>query len=281
MKILTFIILIALPAIADQKPFDVETCRNCHDAQVATLERTYHGKLVQSCAQCHGDVAKHVETSDPAAVFSMKKASASEVNNKCLTCHEKARQANWRGGMHERRGVACTSCHGIHSFQSVRSQIKTARASETCFTCHPAIRAQVMRTSHHPIREGRIDCGDCHDPHDSRNAKYISAASINDKCYSCHTEKRGPFMWEHAPVRENCMNCHTPHGSNHDKLLVAKRPYLCQRCHSNTRHPGTLYDLRGTIAGASPNNREISRACQNCHANIHGSNAPSGPYLGR
>ena len=42
-------------------------------------------------------------------------------------------------------------------------------------------------------------------------------------------------------MRENCLNCHNPHGSNHDKLLVSQQPWLCQRCHLNTRHPGTLY----------------------------------------
>jgi DmsE family decaheme c-type cytochrome len=110
----------------------------------------------------------------------------------------------------------------------------------------------------------------------------IKAASVNEQCYTCHTEKRGPFLWEHAPVRENCLNCHNPHGSNHDKLLVAKMPYLCQRCHLNTRHPGTFYDGRvggGTLGLSS--NRAFEHACKNCHQNVHGGNAPSGPYLGR
>jgi DmsE family decaheme c-type cytochrome len=261
---------------------DIETCRTCHEEQVATLQKTYHGKLANSCANCHGDqLAAHVEQGDPKLARSLKSADAATVNKTCLGCHDKARQANWTGGMHERRGVACTNCHGIHKFESIKSQIKTARESETCFNCHATIRAQMMRTSHHPVREGKIGCGDCHDPHDSRSAKYISAASVNEKCFQCHAEKRGPFLWEHAPVRENCLNCHNPHGSNHEKLLISKRPFLCQGCHSNTQHPGTLYDLRQTVAGASPSSRELGRACQNCHANIHGSNAPSGPYLGR
>ena len=40
-----------------------------------------------------------------------------------------------------------------------------------------------------------------------------------------------------APVRENCLNCHTPHGSNQASLLVTPIPFLCQQCHSSTRHP--------------------------------------------
>ena len=127
-----------------------------------------------------------------------------------------------------------------------------------------------------------MGCEDCHDPHDGSRPNMIRADWTNELCLECHTEKRGPFLWEHAPVREDCLNCHNPHGSNHDKLLVAKLPYLCQRCHLNTRHPGTLYDGRNagtTIGGAS--NRAIEHACKNCHQNVHGGNAPSAPYLGR
>jgi DmsE family decaheme c-type cytochrome len=109
----------------------------------------------------------------------------------------------------------------------------------------------------------------------------VSADFTNEKCLACHTEKRGPFLWEHAPVRENCVQCHDPHGSNHEKLLVSKQPFLCQRCHLNTRHPGTLYDGTNTLAAANVSNRAIEHSCRNCHQQIHGGNAPSGPYLGR
>jgi predicted CXXCH cytochrome family protein len=50
-------------------------------------------------------------------------------------------------------------------------------------------------------------------------------------------EKRGPFLWEHAPVRESCLNCHSPHGSNHEKLLTTALPMLCQECHSPIDYP--------------------------------------------
>jgi DmsE family decaheme c-type cytochrome len=139
-----------------------------------------------------------------------------------------------------------------------------------------------LRTSHHPVREGLMGCESCHNPHDGSRPKMIKADWVNELCYQCHTEKRGPFLWEHAPMRESCLTCHNPHGTNHDKMLQAKLPYLCQRCHLNTRHPGTLYDgvTAGTTA-ALPSNRAVEHACKNCHQNIHGTNSPSGPYLGR
>ena len=104
------------------------------------------------------------------------------------------------------------------------------------------MRAKSLRTSHHPVREGLMTCASCHNPHDSTHAQDDLGELRATRCAcECHTEKRGPFLWEHAPVRENCLNCHDPHGSNHDKLLVSQQPWLCQRCHANTRHPGTFY----------------------------------------
>jgi len=265
--------------------FDVNDCRSCHEKQLTIFEHTRHMKVPGTCANCHGDVVTHMkletEKGEKGPIVSMKKMDAAGVNKTCLTCHDKARQANFLGGVHDRRGLACTSCHSVHEPRSTVAQLKTPRASDTCFTCHTQMRAKSMRTSHHPVREGRMDCADCHDPHDGTRPKMIKAEYTNELCLTCHTEKRGPFLWEHAPVRENCLNCHDPHGSNHDKMLQAKLPYLCQRCHLNTRHPGTLYDFRNTLAGTNPGNRAIEHACKNCHQNVHGSNAPSAPYFGR
>jgi DmsE family decaheme c-type cytochrome len=264
---------------------DVSECETCHPNAVSGMRATHHSAVPGTCAACHGDVAGHVksvsESGHPGPIFSFKRAKPREATETCLECHDRGSQANWHGGAHDRRGVTCASCHSVHAFQSVRAQLKTPKEPETCYTCHQQIRAKGLRTSHHPVREGLMGCASCHDPHDGTREKMVSADWVNDKCLQCHTEKRGPFLWEHAPVRENCMHCHDPHGSNHDKMLVAKQPYLCQRCHLNTRHPGTLYDQRNTLAGPNPSNRAVEHACRNCHQNVHGGNAPSGPYLGR
>jgi DmsE family decaheme c-type cytochrome len=265
---------------------DVEQCKSCHDQTVAGMQGSRHAGLEKSCASCHGDVTEHLrsnlEKGEPGPIVKLTTMKAGDVNKTCLQCHADGHQANFAGGVHERRGISCTSCHSVHAFKSQKAQLKTARDAETCYACHTNIRGKQLRASHHPIREGLMSCGSCHDPHDGTKPKMVAANWVNEKCLECHTEKRGPFLWEHAPVRENCMNCHDPHGSNHEKLLQAKQPYLCQRCHLNTRHPGTLYDGRNTAAvQASASNRAVEHGCRNCHQNIHGGNAPSGPYLGR
>ena len=281
------------PSAAPAPAVDPQECATCHESAVHGSRGTPHASLEKACASCHGDVASHLksvnEKGEPGPIVSLAKAAPADVNKTCLTCHEKGHQKGFAGSVHDRRDVACTSCHSVHSFQSQRAQLKTVRDAETCFTCHPQIRAKGLRTSHHPVREGKMGCGDCHDPHDGTRPKMLKTDWITETCLTCHTEKRGPFLWEHAPVRENCALCHDPHGSNHDKLLVAKQPFLCQRCHLNTRHPGTLYDGTNTSTGSltggsgvpTVSNRAVEHACKNCHQNVHGGNAPSGPYLGR
>lgn len=264
-----------------------ETCAGCHDEVATALGKTPHGsqlfgKLgVHGCETCHGPGSKHVE--DPTV-----EANQPRIDNKpaaaqtaiCRTCHDGGEQFLWDGSRHAQRGLACESCHSVHSFKSPKAQLKAASAAEQCFACHQTVRAETWKTSHHPIREGKISCADCHNPHGSEAPKMVRAASVNDLCYQCHTEKRGPFLWEHPPVRENCMNCHTPHGSNHLKLQKTSVPYLCQQCHSNTRHPGTLYDATTLADQSRASNRIFNRACLDCHAAVHGSNHPSSPYLG-
>ena len=132
---------------------------------------------------------------------------------------------------HNVRNVACTACHSVHSAKVAKGQLKAASDSETCYSCHKSERAKSMRTSHHPVREGRMGCTSCHNPHDGSQPKMVKADSINELCYTCHTEKRGPFLFEHAPVREECTACHEPHGSNHKRLLAQKLPNLCYNCH--------------------------------------------------
>lgn len=267
---------------------DASDCKTCHESAFTKFEKTSHAGLAGSCGSCHGDVASHLQSNlekgEPGSTdaISMKKRKAAEINKTCLGCHEKTHHPNWNGSAHDRRGVSCTDCHSVHDPKSAKGQLKTTAEADTCYRCHSAIRAQSLRTSHHPVREGLMTCTSCHNPHDATKPKMIKAEWTNELCLQCHTEKRGPFFWEHAPVRENCLNCHNPHGSNHDKMLVSQQPWLCQRCHLNTRHPGTLYsniNAAGELATAS--NRAVEHACKNCHQNVHGGNAPTAPYLGR
>jgi DmsE family decaheme c-type cytochrome len=257
-----------------------EQCAACHEDVATGWKKNVHAgkgfemRSALSCETCHGPGAAHVESGgDKTLIKSFKTMKASEASETCMGCHENGKQAMWHGSVHANRDLSCVTCHSVHNPKSEKFQLKAARVEQTCETCHLQVKAQIQKTSHHPVREGLMTCSDCHNPHGTETPKMLTAHSVNEQCYTCHTEKRGPFLWEHPPVKENCLTCHTPHGSNHPKLMAAKRPFICQSCHMDTRHPGTLYD--GSLPQLS-SNRDFSRSCSNCHLTVHGSNHPSG-----
>ncbi len=262
-------------------------CSTCHEDLVKEFRPTAHGKAMEfgkhgsdlTCGSCHkGDLAKHIEDSDAAALSNPGKEKPAVSSESCLSCHanEKNRMF-WRGSQHQTSGVGCLTCHSVHQPGTERHMLTKKTEPETCFSCHGNVRKAMLQRSTHLIRDERgsvrLECASCHNPHGAPAEKLISAGSLNDKCYSCHQEKRGPFLWEHAPVRENCMTCHSPHGSNNSHLLSLRTPQLCQSCHIQGRHQ--------TVAGRPNAMWNINRSCLNCHSQIHGTNHPSGPILHR
>lgn len=274
----------------------VSDCVDCHANVIHDFQDTLHGKMIDNpstdeegkgCEACHGPSEDHaaraqeVKAVDNLVTF--KKHSLQTVDEKnavCLKCHQNDDyKMFWSGSPHQSNKVACVDCHTVMKNASDKFQLAKEKQAEVCFQCHLQRKAQYYKSAHMPFREGKMVCTNCHNPHGTQTPKLIDANSVNEKCYECHMEKRGPFLWEHMPVRENCLNCHEPHGSNHDKLLKAKRPFLCQRCHSHTRHPSDVY-YNPSIPNGSYD-RLAQRACLNCHTQIHGSNAPNGVRMHR
>lgn len=261
-----------------------ETCAGCHDTEANAMRHTLHGKAQntrtpaakngQACETCHGPGQKHVESGNKADIKRFNALPAREANNACLSCHSKGNHAEWQGSMHDARNVSCVTCHSVHSPKSEKAQLKTVTVTQSCESCHKQEALKVRKAAHMPVSEGKMECTSCHSPHGSNNVRMLKVGnSINEACASCHTEKRGPYLWEHAAGRENCASCHDPHGSNNDRMLVAKVPMLCQRCHISSGHPPVVYDQTQLNAGS---NRMVGRGCVNCHSQIHGSNSPAG-----
>ena len=124
-------------------------------------------------------------------------------------------------------------------------------------------------------------CSDCHTPHGTTAQKQLVRATINETCFECHAEKRGPMLWEHEPVTEDCSLCHAPHGSTNTGMLKLRGPILCQSCHSQQGHPSFAYGPQGLPGGSSPATALALGNCTNCHTQVHGSNHPSGSSLTR
>jgi DmsE family decaheme c-type cytochrome len=261
-----------------------KVCRTCHASQAASFDKTLMGRIGKTqkgkfdCENCHGPGSAHVKAGGGRGVGGIisfrpndMSRTAEENNAICLTCHERGDRTNWHGSIHETRGLMCTNCHTIMKAVSRKNQLKTAFEPDTCFQCHKDRRAQMFRSSHMPMREGKMVCSNCHNPHGSFTETLLRGDSINDVCYKCHAEKRGPFLFEHQPVRENCLNCHDPHGTVNEFSLKLSRPRLCFECHGFGHAQSSGVNAIQTMG----------RQCQNCHTAVHGSNSPGGFYLQR
>jgi len=260
-----------------------DSCLSCHETQdykgtghaLKTNPRT--PAATQGCESCHGPGKAHVDGGgDPALILNPGTMPPQRGSEQCVGCHNRKEHALWPGSQHDQRNVGCASCHSSHTPKGP-AQIKAAGETALCATCHQGVvNKHRNRFNHMPVREGKMSCSSCHNVHGSANLKLLTyGTTVAQSCASCHAEKRGPYLWEHAPVANACVTCHDPHGSNNDRMLVAKQPFLCQRCHVTSRHPPTVYDAF-VLKNSQNANKITGRSCTVCHAQIHGSNAPSG-----
>jgi predicted CXXCH cytochrome family protein len=281
-----------------------ETCAACHEDQFKSVADTKHGMLeklsgwkdkVVGCESCHGPGKEHVEAGgDVTKIVSFKNKNAKQISETCLACHAgKEEHNNFRRGDHWRNNVGCTDCHTAHgpTYGNSRTDSTTLIANvsrqkpneaalamlkssepQLCIGCHTEVKSQFSKPFRHKVLEGTMNCSDCHNPHGGFELRQTRlSVGVDTACIKCHTDKQGPFVFEHAPVKiEGCAACHIPHGTANPKML--KRPQvrqLCLECHS-----GITDQLSGDPAGPFHNQAIIrDQNCTVCHAFIHGSNA--------
>jgi DmsE family decaheme c-type cytochrome len=256
---------------------DRAVCLDCHEDTMRTYDHTVHAAALTfaagqqkegDCETCHGPRSKHVEEgADATDVLAHQKLTAAGQSAVCMQCHQGGTQIGFKAGPHHSAEVSCSSCHVVMQKKSDRALLMKASSTDVCYTCHAEVRAETLKTSHHPVREGRMECASCHNPHAATESLLVKN-TLNETCATCHTDKRGPFLWEHAPVRESCATCHTPHGSNQRFLLTNREPFLCMTCHSYGGH----INLPRYNRTSNP----YGNGCTNCHITTHGSNHPSG-----
>ena len=266
-----------------------EICQTCHAKVYDMLKKTPMGTLFLKhprtateklgCETCHGPASEHVGSGGKVftGMIRFTKGTTTPVNVRndvCLKCHQRRNRLFWSGGVHATKGLACTTCHTVHTGPGVVARFQLARitVADTCATCHKQqVRAE-NRFSHHPMREGKMNCASCHNPHGTVSPFLIKAISVKELCFNCHAQYRGPFLFQHPPVMEDCFNCHQPHGSAFPYLLKKPPIRLCRECHI------TFHNQDYTIGGRTKVriNMMAGSACVNCHRNIHGSNAVDG-----
>jgi len=265
------------------------TCQPCHEDIYNAFQKSPHqvvetekrrGWEARACESCHGPGSKHADSGDASAIINPSKQAAAEADRTCLKCHlNEPTQIGRIESSHAKNEVACTACHSIHKhgpFGLVPR--RTAAINELCASCHTSEWAQFQRPYKHRLPEGAMSCVDCHNPHGTIFPASTRAYAANETgCFRCHGNLRGPFTYEHAPMRlEGCGACHEPHGSANPRMLIrAEVRYLCLECHANL--PVTAGPTKNppALGGIPPAFHDLTspqfRNCTVCHLKIHGS----------
>ncbi|NTV15247.1 MAG: DmsE family decaheme c-type cytochrome [Desulfobulbaceae bacterium] len=242
------------------------------------LKQSSSGMMVVDCESCHGPASElmaaleglTVEKDNSAIVKAhrdnlldyetLPSGAKSLICLKCHTANATFNIHNWNGSTHAGNDVTCSNCHPIHAGADL---ITEPRAISTlCLGCHISNAAQFSLPSHHPVKEGRMYCTDCHDAHGTSYESNLREMNQRETCGRCHTEKTGPFLFEHSDNAEKCSTCHAPHGSINNNLLKLPVAFLCKQCH-------TGHSLSATV-----NQRTFTR-CTDCHSTIHGTDLPT------
>lgn len=262
----------------------VAGCEACHGPGQA------HVTAMQNAG---GDDAKIAAVLQQHLIFAFR-ATPEKNAAACLTCHSSSKQQqSFHESTHLARGVACQDCHSAHlvsaAARSAQRPLPTAQqamfqvpqvAEETrwltgsqlrqaqpnlCYTCHRSVQAKFALPVHHRVPEGLVKCTDCHTPHGSANAASLNAPAW-EACLQCHVEKRGPYVYEHPPMKAiGCVACHTPHGSVNTMLLVRRDTRtLCLECHTGFHGQAAVQHSRLGF--------QTSGTCLRCHVMVHGSN---------
>lgn len=264
-------------------------CQVCHEEVHQAFRSNPHwtvetdarsGWENNACESCHGSGVKHTESLAAPDILNPGKLATGRADAICLSCHQnQPTQVGRIQGSHARNQVSCVSCHPIHAEPPPKSGgvHRQARINQQCSTCHTVAWAEFQRPHAHRLPEGAMSCVDCHSPHGSFLANSMRTVSANEPgCLGCHGDKRGPFVFEHAPVRlEGCASCHEPHGSANPRMLTRARVSdLCLECHSNIIQPdGTTGN--GALGTIPPGFHDLRSArfqnCTICHVKVHGS----------
>lgn len=287
--VLGFVIGVAMPlGLAAQEPAFAgsDACKICHediyngfvksphDALETNAKRGWQGK---ACEACHGPGQAHAEGPSADNIRNPAKMTPSAVDKLCLTCHlNQPTQVGHLESSHAKNQIACTACHKVHSSEQPLVVRKADAINAQCGTCHLNVWAQFQRPFHHKLPEGDMSCVDCHNPHGSIKPAMQQSFAANDPgCFKCHGDKRGPFAFEHAPVRfQGCATCHEPHGSANPRMLTrAQVRFVCLECHANLPTTTTApAKVAGVVPPAFHDLRSpVFQNCTVCHQKIHGS----------
>lgn len=287
----------AAPAAPALKPgyAGTETCKTCHEEIYNNFAKSPHfavetnkqrGWAAMACESCHGPGGKHAESAEAKDIRQPAKLSTAEADRTCLACHLN-RTANFGRVLsgHAKDTVGCPQCHSVHGSAGRKLVIRRpADINAQCAACHVSVWAAFQKPYKHRLPEGAMSCTNCHNPHANNLMQSMRVAYGNEPpCFQCHSDKRGPFVFEHAPVRlAGCAACHEPHGSANPRMLIRHEVRLvCLECHANNPplpvKPPSATARVNNLGQTPPAFHDLRNPrfqnCTVCHVKIHGSYA--------
>ena len=271
-----------------------DTCKACHEEIYNRFAKSPHfavetnagrGWAGMGCESCHGPGAKHAESADAKDIRQPAKLKAIDADHTCLACHLNSETSAGRiMSGHAKDQVACTACHTVHGTAGGKLVLrKPAEINQQCAACHVSVWASFQKPYKHRVPEGAMSCTNCHNPHATFRPQSMRIAFGNEPtCFQCHSDKRGPFVFEHAPVRfEGCPACHEPHGSANPRMLTRHEVrFVCLECHANNPPAPAMRPAGATVnmpnlGGIPPAFHDLRNPrfqnCTICHVKIHGS----------
>ena len=280
----------ATATAAEEAPAPTPSCSDCHDQAKHFLTNPHARGAVtngvvsnDACATCHGDGTEHMESGGDTTKIAVPRGKAGS-DETCMLCHDVTTDRMTRRGMHASSNqVNCLTCHSIHSSDPRSPHLVAKPQLALCGSCHTQSASMRNKPYAHRLDRGGMTCSTCHEPHGRRATGEQSLAIVGHlrtmsgrgrmpeaPCVSCHTEKRGPFVFSHggAEVGE-CTTCHETHGSsNPNQLRRATVKQVCMECHS---------PMATAALGSQPpsfHNLSLPRYqnCTTCHVAVHGSN---------
>jgi predicted CXXCH cytochrome family protein len=234
----------------------------------------------EECKTCHEEIVRDFRT----ATHARLQRKRTEIVNKSGGKGSEAKGTTTKTST----DMGCESCHGpgslhVKSGGAAHTIVNPGKSPEACFQCHLEVRAAFQLPHHHPVLEGKMSCSDCHNPHKGIAIKgggtniqqHLKAGGLaflsrNETCFECHTQQRGPFVYEHEALRQGCVVCHSPHGSVNQRLLNERNATLCLKCHfQEQRTPGHIF-----IGDVDHSTFLQQGTCWSagCHEEPHGSN---------
>jgi DmsE family decaheme c-type cytochrome len=296
--------IIKVPEVAPGATYiGSEACLECHEDYANDQHNNVHMRIASfeaygyqhGCEGCHGPGSVHADEGNPEMILRFGKdgLAIDEVAGVCTTCHQAGAQSNWSYSEHALNDVTCACCHTIHN--NSEKHLLAKKESDLCVSCHVSQKARMNFMSRHPLKEGKMTCDSCHQPHGSSTGAegmLRTDERVNDLCLQCHARYQGPFVYEHAPVVESCLECHEPHGTVANNLLRQNEPFLCLQCHEGHFHAnreGTIGSVQRdpTVNIYTGESQEIVgrdahdwaggylTKCTTCHQSVHGSDLPS------